>query len=432
MPTADDVRWLAWHEARAHAPDQSRGPRPRRRLAAPRPDRSRAVLEPARRDRLAARPGRLRSAADRDRSPSSPGSTGSRTSGRSRATTSRPISPSASSRRLRGPRRRAADGVRPGRARSLDGTVPPDADGGRSRSSGSIGWPATRPRRRPRALIARSSSTSFAVEPERRVAIELETVLGLTTDAYHAILVRVDGRARRASPGGRPSPAASYLSSIGTAPELPRPRAGPARRRRSRSPMRSPTAAAGSTSACSRRTTSPSACTARSGSSRSAASRRTCCSGRDVPDERISRPASCRWRRILGDRRAGAGPRRDLGRPTGRRRRARSPIRTSAPRCVAPLERRPDGAAGRRRRADDRGPPRRDARPPRRGPGRRLPATAPTTTASMASARRAAAAGIALSRVEPGPFGPSVLVLGRPVTGPHLIVVERRTLPSPP
>jgi hypothetical protein len=46
--------------------------------------------------------------------------------------------------------------------------------------------------------------------------------------------------------------------------------------------------------------------------------------------------------------------------------------------------------------------------------------------------RRAAAAGVPISRVETGPFGPSVLVLTRPATGPHLIVVDRRTLPSPP
>jgi hypothetical protein len=44
--------------------------------------------------------------------------------------------------------------------------------------------------------------------------------------------------------------------------------------------------------------------------------------------------------------------------------------------------------------------------------------------------RRAAAAGIALSAVADGPFGRSVLVLTRPVTGPHLIVVERGSLPS--
>ena len=58
---------------------------------------------------------------------------------------------------------------------------------------------------------------AFAVEPERRVAIELEAVLGLATEAYHAILVRVDGRpaavARRTTFAG-----ASYLSSIGTDP----------------------------------------------------------------------------------------------------------------------------------------------------------------------------------------------------------------------
>jgi len=59
--------------------------------------------------------------------------------------------------------------------------------------------------------------TSFAVEPERRVAIELEALQGLQLDAYHAILVRVDGRpaavARRTTFAG-----ASYLSSIGTEP----------------------------------------------------------------------------------------------------------------------------------------------------------------------------------------------------------------------
>jgi hypothetical protein len=43
---------------------------------------------------------------------------------------------------------------------------------------------------------------------------------------------------------------------------------------------------------------------------------------------------------------------------------------------------------------------------------------------------RAAAAGVGISRVAVGPFGPSVLVLGGPVGGPHLIVVERRSLPS--
>jgi len=59
--------------------------------------------------------------------------------------------------------------------------------------------------------------TSFTVEPERQVAIELEAVMGLATDAYHAILVRVDGVpaavARRTTFAG-----ATYLSSIGTDP----------------------------------------------------------------------------------------------------------------------------------------------------------------------------------------------------------------------
>ena len=60
---------------------------------------------------------------------------------------------------------------------------------------------------------------SFDVEPERRVAIELEALQGLQLDAYHAILVRVDGRpaavARRTTFAGT-----SYLSSIGTHPDF--------------------------------------------------------------------------------------------------------------------------------------------------------------------------------------------------------------------
>jgi len=58
---------------------------------------------------------------------------------------------------------------------------------------------------------------SFAVESDRRVAIELEALQGLQLDAYHAILLRVDGEpaavARRTTFAG-----ASYLSSIGTHP----------------------------------------------------------------------------------------------------------------------------------------------------------------------------------------------------------------------
>jgi hypothetical protein len=46
--------------------------------------------------------------------------------------------------------------------------------------------------------------------------------------------------------------------------------------------------------------------------------------------------------------------------------------------------------------------------------------------------RRAATNGVAISRVEDGPFGPSVLVLTGTVSGPHLIVAERRPVPSPP
>lgn len=65
--------------------------------------------------------------------------------------------------------------------------------------------------------IAAVLLAAFAVEPERRVAIELEAVQGLATEAFHAILVRVDGLpaavARRTTFAG-----ASYLSSIGTDP----------------------------------------------------------------------------------------------------------------------------------------------------------------------------------------------------------------------
>jgi len=46
--------------------------------------------------------------------------------------------------------------------------------------------------------------------------------------------------------------------------------------------------------------------------------------------------------------------------------------------------------------------------------------------------RRAQAAGVAVSRIETGPFGPSALLIGRPVTGPHVVVVEWRSLPSRP
>jgi ribosomal protein S18 acetylase RimI-like enzyme len=67
--------------------------------------------------------------------------------------------------------------------------------------------------------IAAVLLTSFNVEPARRVAIELEAIQGLTEDAYHVVLARVDGKpaavARRTTFSG-----ASYLSSIGTDPEF--------------------------------------------------------------------------------------------------------------------------------------------------------------------------------------------------------------------
>jgi hypothetical protein len=46
--------------------------------------------------------------------------------------------------------------------------------------------------------------------------------------------------------------------------------------------------------------------------------------------------------------------------------------------------------------------------------------------------RLAAVAGIAISRAADGPFGSEVLVLDRPVTGPHLILVEPAAVPSGP
>ncbi|HEX3428786.1 MAG TPA: GNAT family N-acetyltransferase [Candidatus Limnocylindrales bacterium] len=61
--------------------------------------------------------------------------------------------------------------------------------------------------------------TSFSVEPERQVAIQLEALQGFEHEAYHAVLVRVDGHpaavARRTTFAG-----SSYLSSIGTHPSF--------------------------------------------------------------------------------------------------------------------------------------------------------------------------------------------------------------------
>jgi ribosomal protein S18 acetylase RimI-like enzyme len=62
-------------------------------------------------------------------------------------------------------------------------------------------------------------AASFGVEPERQISIELEALQGLQTDAFHAVLARVNGQpaavARRTTFAG-----ASYLSSIGTKPEF--------------------------------------------------------------------------------------------------------------------------------------------------------------------------------------------------------------------
>jgi hypothetical protein len=45
---------------------------------------------------------------------------------------------------------------------------------------------------------------------------------------------------------------------------------------------------------------------------------------------------------------------------------------------------------------------------------------------------RAAASGVAISRVEDGPFGSSMLLLIGPVSGPHLILCEPAAVPSAP
>jgi hypothetical protein len=45
---------------------------------------------------------------------------------------------------------------------------------------------------------------------------------------------------------------------------------------------------------------------------------------------------------------------------------------------------------------------------------------------------RAAATGVAVSRVEDGPFGPSMLLLIGPVSGPHLILCEPAAVTSAP
>jgi hypothetical protein len=46
--------------------------------------------------------------------------------------------------------------------------------------------------------------------------------------------------------------------------------------------------------------------------------------------------------------------------------------------------------------------------------------------------RRAAEAGLVLSRPAPGPFGQEILVVTRPVGSPSLLLVQRGSLPSPP
>ncbi len=148
---------------------------------------------------------------------------------------------------------------------ATDAIVLPDADGRQvsvervHRAVGSAAQDAAR-------AIAGVLVTSFDVETERRVAIELETILGLDTDPYHAILVRVDGQpaavARRTTFAGGATCRRSgpFRSSAGWG--------SAGSRRRWRSPTRSPTARSGSISVSSRTTTSPNGCTDRSASNR--------------------------------------------------------------------------------------------------------------------------------------------------------------------
>jgi hypothetical protein len=53
-------------------------------------------------------------------------------------------------------------------------------------------------------------------------------------------------------------------------------------------------------------------------------------------------------------------------------------------------------------------------------------------TSFAAVRRRAAEAGLVLSRPAPGPFGQEILVVTRPVGSPSLLLVQRGSLPSRP
>ena len=199
------------------------------------------------------------------------------------------------------------------------------------------------------------------MEPERRVAIEVETACS----AWR----RATTRSSSVSTGSRPPTArrttfaGAQLSVVDR--DARRRSAGLGLGRLASAARDADAIAAGSrwtTSGCSRRTTSPGGCTRPSGSSCSAGRRRTCCSGA-VTASRPRATVSARGD-DSSDRRSDA-PWRNVGvRPADRPRR-RSP--TAARRGGGVIVRRPRRSAARGRRALDGGPPRGRARPSRRG-----------------------------------------------------------------
>ena len=107
--------------------------------------------------------------------------------------------------------------IDPDRAAKLAGDDGPDRNPGPEVSIERLHRIAGEPAETAARALASVLLAAFDVEPERQLAVELEAVMGLATEAYHAILIRVDGQpaavARRTTFAG-----ASYLSSIGTAP----------------------------------------------------------------------------------------------------------------------------------------------------------------------------------------------------------------------
>ena len=428
-------------------PDRPRGPRPRRRGPPPRRDGSRAVLEPAAGVAWPATPAafdrRLTEAlalfAGLDRIPHVWPMPGLRRAAGPR--------PSGCSPRLRGPRRRDRDGPRSDAAcRRRTRPTAESADG----VDGRAAPPARRRgrRSRPRRAIAAVLLASFAVEPERRVAIELEAVLGLDDRR----LPRDPRPGRRRAGRGRPPDdlrrgELPLVDRHGSG--VPRPRARPARdRARGRRRHRAP-AAAGPTSACSRRTTSPAAvrlARVRAGRRRRAGPPAPVVTARPRDAERDGAGRPAQPHRLVE---GAPAARRRSGRPSswsaplggsrlapGRGPDAPSPVRRPDPHARRRRRSRratPAGRPARHRGAVDRRPPRRDARPPRRGAGGRYVAfPAAIADALDAFRRRAAAAALAIP-------GPRTARSGRRSSSrpvPHrariLILAERRPVPSPP